>query len=72
LPYLCPKDEDFCGFLANMYSTTDWESFNQVVCDFCRQLRDKDLDYRKPRNLELIALAARWAELILKYNIDNN
>jgi hypothetical protein len=34
LPYLCPKDEDFCGFLANMYSTTDWESFNQMEIDF--------------------------------------
>ena len=45
---------------------------NSVVCDFCRQLRDRDVDYRQERNLELIALAARWAELILKDNIDNN
>ena len=30
LPYLCPKDEDFCGFLVNMYSTTDWESFSEL------------------------------------------
>jgi CRISPR-associated protein Csm1 len=42
---------------------------NEEVCAFCRQLRDKDIDYKKGRNLELIALAARWAELLLK---DNN
>jgi hypothetical protein len=34
-------------------------------------LRDKEIDYRNGRNLELIALAARWAELILKDNINN-
>ena len=42
---------------------------NDEVCAFCRQLRDKELDYKKGRNLELIALAARWAELLLR---DNN
>ncbi len=42
---------------------------NDVVCAFCRQLRDKELDYKNGRTLELIALGARWAELILKdYN----
>lgn len=44
---------------------------NQAVCNFCRSLRDHELDYRNGRNLELIALAARWAELILKDNINN-
>lgn len=44
---------------------------NKVVCDFCKHLRDKELDYRQGRNLELIALAARWAELILKDDINN-
>lgn len=39
---------------------------NEEVCAFCRQLRDKDIDYKKGRNLELIALAARWAELLLR------
>lgn len=36
---------------------------NADVRDFCRSLRDHELDYRNERNLELIALAARWAEL---------
>ncbi len=69
------KPEDFSYVWHISYYLTRYikrYEKNQVVCDFCRQLRDKDLDYRKPRNLELIALAARWAELILKYNIDNN
>lgn len=44
---------------------------NQAVCDFCRSLRDREIDYRNGRNLELIALAARWAELVLKDDINN-
>jgi hypothetical protein len=44
---------------------------NQTVCDFCRSLRDREIDYRNGRNLELIALAARWAELELKDIINN-
>lgn len=44
---------------------------NDVVCAFCRQLRDHDIDYRDGRRLNLIALAARWAELILKDNLNN-
>ena len=44
---------------------------NQAVCDFCRSLRDTEIDYRDGRKLELIALAARWAELELKENINN-
>jgi len=41
---------------------------NTAVCDFCRSLRDKEIDYRNGRKLELIALAARWAELELRIN----
>ena len=44
---------------------------NQAVCDFCRSLRDKEIDYRNGPKLELIALAARWAELELKDNLNN-
>lgn len=44
---------------------------NKAVCAFCRSLRDHELDYRNGRNLELIALAARWAELVLKDDINN-
>ena len=45
---------------------------NPAVCDFCRSLRDKEIDYLNGRKLELIALAARWAELVLKDDINNN
>ncbi len=44
---------------------------NDEVYSFCRNLRDKEIDYRDGRKLELIALAARWAEMILKDNINN-
>lgn len=44
---------------------------NHAVSDFCRSLRDKEINYHKGRNLELIALAARWAELILKDSIND-
>lgn len=44
---------------------------NQTVCDFCRSLRDREINYRSGRNLELIALAARWAELELKDHVNN-
>ena len=45
---------------------------NTAVKDFCRSLRDKELDYKNVRNLELIALAARWAELELRLKDNNN
>jgi hypothetical protein len=44
---------------------------NRVVCDFCRSLRDSEINYRDGGKLELIALAARWAELLLKDEINN-
>lgn len=44
---------------------------NKAVCDFCHQLRDKEIDYKDGRRLELIALSARWAELILRNNNNN-
>ena len=39
---------------------------NQCVYDFCKNLRDKEL--LDTRNYELMAVAARWAELELKEN----
>ena len=44
---------------------------NRAVCDFCRSLRDREINYHDGRKLELIALAARWVELILKDEINN-
>lgn len=40
------------------------------ICKFCYNLRDNEL--RNERKLELIALAARWAELLLKDELINN
>lgn len=40
------------------------------ICKFCYNLRDNEL--KDERKLELIGLAARWAELILKDELNNN
>lgn len=39
---------------------------NRVVVDFVKNLRDKEITLNSGRNLQLIALAARWAELQLR------
>ena len=67
------KSEDFSYIWHVSYYLTRYTNrykSNDEVYSFCRQLRDKDIDYKNGRNLELIALAARWAELILKDNIN--
>ena len=68
------KSEDYSYIWHISYYLTRlmkrYES-NLAVCDFCRSLRDKEIDYRDGRKLELIAIAARWAELELKDNINN-
>lgn len=68
------KQEDFSYIWHISYYLTRYmkryES-NRAVSDFCRSLRDKEINYNKGRNLELIALAARWAELILKDSIND-
>lgn len=63
------RPEDFSYIWHISYYLTRFinrYSSNNEVCAFCRNLRDKELDYRNSRQLELVALAARWAELILK------
>lgn len=65
------KSEDFSYIWHVSYYLTRYINrykSNDEVCTFCRQLRDKDIDYKNGRELELIALAARWAELLLKDN----
>ena len=42
---------------------------NQCICDFCKNLRDKLIG---TRDYELMAVAARWAELELKFKENNN
>lgn len=68
------KAEDFSYIWHISYYLTRYmkryES-NQTVFDFCRSLRDQEINYRDGRKLELIALAARWAELVLKDDINN-
>ena len=68
------KPEDFSYIWHISYYLTRYMKRyenNQTVCDFCRSLRDREIDYRNGRNLELIALAARWAELELKDHVNN-
>lgn len=68
------KAEDFSYIWHISYYLTRFMKryeANTAVCDFCQSLRDKEIDYRNGRKLELIALAARWAELILKDEINN-
>lgn len=66
------KPEDFSYIWHISYYLTRYinrYNSNKEVCAFCRLLRDKELNYKNVRTLELMALAARWAELILR---DNN
>lgn len=65
------KTEDFSYMWhISYYMTRYMERYksNDVVCEFCRNLRDKELTANKGRNLELVGLAARWAELVLRYS----
>lgn len=68
------KPEDFSYIWHISYYLTRYMKRyenNQTVCDFCHSLRDHEIDYHDGRKLELIALAARWAELVLKDEINN-
>lgn len=68
------KPEDFSYIWHISYYLTRFMNrykSNEEVYRFCCNLRDKEIDYTDGRKLELIALAARWAELILKDNINN-
>lgn len=63
------KAEDFSYIWHVSYYLTRYMKRyekREEVCQFCKQLRDRDINYRNGRQLELIALAARWAELLLK------
>ena len=67
------KAEDFSYIWHMSYYLTrmiEREEKNLAVKDFCLNLRDHELMEEKGRKLELMALAARWAELLLR-NQDN-
>lgn len=65
------QTEDF-SYMWHMsyYITRYMERYknNDAVLSLCRNLRDKELTANNGRNLELISLAARWAELTLRNN----
>ena len=63
------KTEDFSYVWHISYYLTRYIKRNDVkkeVCDFCKNLRDHELSGAKGRNLQLLALAARWAEILLR------
>lgn len=68
------KAEDFSYVWHTSYYLTRYmeryKSNNEVYA-FCRTLRDKELTFKEGRKLQLIAQAARWAELLLKDKITN-
>lgn len=66
-----PKDYSYIWHLS--YYLTRYVKRNEKsmeICTFCYNLRDNEL--KNERKLELIALAARWAELLLKDQLSNN
>jgi len=68
------KDEDFSYVWHISYFLTRYKERykdNDIVSKFCYELRDKELTYKDGRKLELIALAARWAELELRQEENN-
>lgn len=53
------------------YLTRQMEKYKKdspAVWEFCRKLRDEEISSNKLRKLELLSLAARWAELLEKEN----
>ena len=63
------KTEDFSYIWHISYYLTRYMKRNDVkreVCDFSKILRNHELSGAKGRNLRLLALAARWAELLLR------
>lgn len=66
-----PKDYSYIWHLS-YYLTRYAKRYEKSmeICKFCYNLRDNEL--RNERKLELIALAARWAELLLKDELINN
>ena len=66
------KKEDMSYVWHTAYYLTRYmerHKSNQSITDFCKELRNKQL--LVPRNYELMAVAARWAELELKLNENN-
>ena len=54
------------------YKNYDNDNAKKTLYDFCHSLRDDHLLKNNGRNLQLLAIAARWAELLLKDQENNN
>ena len=67
-----PADYSYVWHLS-YYLTRFIERYknNKEICDFCRNLRNHELTGNNGRNLELLSLSARWAELLLRNNFNN-
>ena len=57
---------------TNKYKNYGNDKTKEKLYIFCRSLRDEHLPKNKGRCLQLLAVAARWAELILKDKENNN
>lgn len=64
------EQRDFrCVWHASYYLTRQMEKNkkdNLDAWEFCHKLRDVEIKWDKTRNLKLLALAARWAELLIR------
>ncbi|MDD7318982.1 MAG: hypothetical protein SOZ80_04435 [Prevotella sp.] len=63
------KTEDFSYIWHFSYYLTRFAKRHEkdrAIVDFCRELRNKDISGNQGRNLELLGLAARWAELLVR------
>ena len=63
------KAEDFSYIWHFSYYLTRFAKRHEKdkeIVNFCRELRNKDISGRQGRNLELLGLAARWAELLIR------
>ena len=54
------------------FKNYDNDNAKKTLYDFCHSLRDDHLLKNNGRNLQLLAVAARWAELLLKDQDNNN
>lgn len=63
------KAEDFSYIWHFTYYLTRFAKRHEKdedIVNFCRELRNKDISGIQGRNLELLGLAARWAELLIR------
>lgn len=74
-----PKNYSFLWHISyymtrvmDKYKNNGDDNVKKTLYDFCHSLRDDHLLKNNGRNLQLLAIAARWAELLLKDQENNN